>query len=209
MQTTSWGDRATETNDRGPIDGRTARRDRNRTAVLDAVIELFDEGDLSPGVHEVARRSGVSLRSVYRYFDDVDALIAAAIRRQYELAKPHFTIPRLGEGPLDQRIDRFSRARVDLFDRVRNVFVAATVRSRLDRQVAEGLHWSRDKLCEQTRAMFAPELEAMDETEGQITFLTLDVLSQLETLELLRASRELDGDATVNYLVETFTDLLT
>ena len=173
MQTTSWGERAAEQTSPTPTDGRTARRDRNRTAVLDAVIELFDEDDLSPGVHEVARRSGVSLRSVYRYFDDVDALIAAAIERQYERSRPHFTIPRLGQGPLAERIERFCRARVALYLRVRTVFVAATLRARLDRQV---------------------------------TFVTLDVLTQFETLELLRETRDFDEQSTVEYLVETFTD---
>lgn len=209
MQTTSWGERASAPPPSTPTDGRTARRDRNRTAVLDAVIELFDEDDLSPGVHEVARRSGVSLRSVYRYFDDVDALIAAAIERQYELSRPHFTIPRLGQGPLDERIGRFCRARVGLFARVRTVFVAATVRSRLDRQVADGLAWSRKQLRHQTEAMFAPELDALDEADRQMTFVTLDVLSQFETLELLRETRGYDEQATIDYLVDTFTDRLT
>lgn len=208
MQSTSWGERATEPTHPTPTDGRTARRDRNRTAVLDAVIELFDEDDLSPGVHEVARRSGVSLRSVYRYFDDVDALIAAAIERQYELSRPHFTIPRLGQGPLDERIGRFCRARVELFVRVRTVFVAATVRARLDRQVAEGLDWSRKQLRRQTEAMFAPELDALDEADRQMTFVTLDVLSQFETLELLRETRGFGEQATIDYLVDTFTDRL-
>ena len=208
MQTTSRGARGAPPSPPTPTDGRTARRDRNRTAVLDAVIELFDEDDLSPGVHEVARRSGVSLRSVYRYFDDVDDLIAAAIARQYELSRPHFSIPRLGQGTLSERIDRFCRARVSLFTHVRTVFVAATVRGRLDRQVAEGLEWSRRQLSQQTEAMFAPELDELSEADRQMTFVTLDVLSQFETLELLRETRGFDESATVEYLVDTFTDRL-
>ena len=37
------------------VDGRTARRDRNREAVLDAAIELFAEGVLSPSATQVAQ----------------------------------------------------------------------------------------------------------------------------------------------------------
>ena len=59
------------------VDGRTARRDRNRDAVLDAVIELFTEGHVGLVAADVAERSGVSLRSVYRYFDDLEALARA------------------------------------------------------------------------------------------------------------------------------------
>lgn len=205
--TTSWGDESTSTSNT-PTDGRTARRDRNRNAVLDAVIDLFGEGDLSPGVHEVARRSGVSLRSVYRYFDDIDALIAAAIERQYELSRPYFTIPDLGEGPLPERIVRFCHARVALYERVQTVFAASTIRARLDQQVADGLDWCRDQLWRQTKEMFAPELEALPDDESQLARLTLDVLSQFETIELLRRSRELDVDQTIAYLIDTFTDIL-
>ena len=88
-------DQTTEAESR--VDGRTARRDRNRLAVLDAVLELFEEGNMNPGVHEVADRSGVSLRSVYRYFEDLDELITAAIDRHLERTRPLFVIERIGE----------------------------------------------------------------------------------------------------------------
>ena len=52
-----------------PGDGRLARRDRNRIAVLDAAIELFAEGVLDPTPDDVATRAGISARSVYRYFE--------------------------------------------------------------------------------------------------------------------------------------------
>ncbi len=208
MQTISPGGRAAEQTARSTIDGRTARRNRNRNAVLDAVIEFFREGNLSPGVHEVSRRSGVSLRSVYRYFDDVDALIAAAIRRHFELSKPFFTIAELGDGPLDVRIERFCTARIGLFEQVRTVYSAATVRARVDRQVADGLRWCRAQLSRQTEAMFAPELDAMSSDDLQVAELTLDVLTQFETLELLRGARALSVDETVRYLADTFGDVL-
>ncbi len=63
------------------IDGRSARRERNRDAVLDAVIDMFTEGSLTPGPAEVAVRSGVSIRSVHRYFEDTDNMICAAMDR--------------------------------------------------------------------------------------------------------------------------------
>ena len=88
------------------IDGRTARRDRNRDLVLGAVIELFREHQLAPSVSEVARRSGVSLRSVYRYFDDFDALVRAAIDQHQTAIAPLRQIPDLGVGPLDERVVR-------------------------------------------------------------------------------------------------------
>ena len=44
------------------VDGRTARRDRNRTAVLDAILDLIQEGNPLPTVAEISERSGTSHR---------------------------------------------------------------------------------------------------------------------------------------------------
>jgi AcrR family transcriptional regulator len=59
----------------GSTDGRAARRARNRTAVLDAAIALFAEGNLQPTAGDIAARSGVSHRSINRYFPDNRALV--------------------------------------------------------------------------------------------------------------------------------------
>ena len=72
------------------VDGRSAIRDRNREAVLDAVLDLFSEDNLSPGPEEVALRVGLSVRSVYRYFDDHDTLTRAAIARNIERRAPYY-----------------------------------------------------------------------------------------------------------------------
>jgi len=50
-----------------------------RELILRTVAELLEEGDAAElAVPEVARRSGVSLRTVYRYFPTREQLIAAA-----------------------------------------------------------------------------------------------------------------------------------
>lgn len=50
-----------------------------RDVILRTVAELLEEGDAGGlAVPEVARRSGVSLRTVYRYFPTREGLIAAA-----------------------------------------------------------------------------------------------------------------------------------
>ncbi|HAP77906.1 MAG TPA: TetR/AcrR family transcriptional regulator, partial [Acidimicrobiaceae bacterium] len=43
---------------------------------------LYRSGNFDPSIDEIATRSGVSARSVFRYFDDVDDLANAAIDQQ-------------------------------------------------------------------------------------------------------------------------------
>lgn len=191
-----------------PVDGRTARRDRNRLAVLDAVLELFAEGNLDPGVHEVADRSGVSLRSVYRYFEDLDELVTAAIDRHLQRTRPLFDIEGLGEGPLPERVQRFAERRVRLFESVRVIHRASRVRAASDPQVQRGLLDTQLWLASQTQEMFAPELRAMDEPTATDTERTIDLLSQFDALEHLRHRCGLDREETAAFLQRSLLRLL-
>lgn len=66
------------------VDGRSARAARTRDAVVDAVLALCDEGQIRPTAGEIAERAGVSVRSVYVHFDDLDDLFTAAAARHYQ-----------------------------------------------------------------------------------------------------------------------------
>ena len=190
------------------VDGRTARRHRNRAAVLDAVVELFAEGDLTPGVHDVAERSGVSLRSVYRYFTDVDDLIAAAIDRQVAAAAPYFEIADAAPGPAPARIRRFCERRIALFCEVRTVYRAAIIRAADQERVAEGVERCRSQLSQQVAAVFGPELDAFGDGERRVVGGMLDAISQLETIELLFADQGHDRDTAVDFLEAALTRIL-
>ena len=44
------------------VDGRRLRRERNVAAVIDAVLEMFEDESLTPTIERAAERSGLSLR---------------------------------------------------------------------------------------------------------------------------------------------------
>ena len=71
-----------------PADGRSARRERNRDAVLDALVELTTEGLDDPSIDDIADRAGVSYRSVYRYFRDRSEMMDEATDRAVAWIKP-------------------------------------------------------------------------------------------------------------------------
>lgn len=96
-------------------DGRVARRQNNRVAVLDAVIELFESGSVEPSVEEVAALCDVSTRSIYRYFHHRDQLIREALHHLGSRLSPHMRLQMVGNGPLDVRIERFTRNRTDIY----------------------------------------------------------------------------------------------
>jgi AcrR family transcriptional regulator len=87
-----------------PPDGRVARRERNQNAVLDVVLEMFAEDMMFPSIEQASKRSGLSLRSLYRYYADPAELVESAIKRNREQTMEIAHLPRIGEGPIDDRL---------------------------------------------------------------------------------------------------------
>jgi AcrR family transcriptional regulator len=170
---------------RAQVDGRTARRDRNSEAVLDAVRELFVEGNYTPTAEAVAARSGVSLRSVYRYFEDTEALFRAAIARRVAQAEPLFVLPDLGEGALDDRIARLVDHRLALYAALGPEARAAVLRGPSAPLVNEALDARRRLLFTQLEAHFAPELRSIGGVRAKALLRCMDLLLQFESLEHL------------------------
>jgi len=171
------------------LDGRTARRQRNRDAVLDAVLELFTEGSLSPCAPEVAERSGVSLRSVYRYFDDTDELIRLAIARNMSRIRPLFVVEGLGEGAMEERVERIVASRVRLFSE-NAPMMRATLRTAPTNEIIRQQHeHNLEELRRQIEAMFEPELGLLARVEQREVVAAMDVLLGFSALEHLTCSR--------------------
>lgn len=175
------------------IDGRTARRDRNRELVLDAVLELFREDATYPGPAQVAERSGLSLRSVYRYYDDMDELVRAAMARHLARVAPLFVLDDPGVGSLHDRIDRIVTQRFRLYGALAPMVRAALQRERANQLIHDRLVEVREELRHQVQAMFEPELARRDAATRKEIVAGIDVLLQFETFELLRRHRGLSG----------------
>src|SRR5450432_1696016 len=79
------GSRGQPPSDSEPADGRAARSHRSRRAIVDAMRALHAEGDLRPTAPRVAGRAGVSLRTVWQHFADMETLLLEAGRRDLEI----------------------------------------------------------------------------------------------------------------------------
>src|SRR5260370_25161184 len=138
-------------------DGRSARAERTRDAVVDALLALIHEGELRPTAARIAERAGVSLRSVFQHFDDMEALLASAgarhIDRIGELARPL---------PYDSPLERRVRALVDQRSRIFEFTTPVRRSSMLQEPFSAALQAARDRMLafalDEAQQLFAPEL---------------------------------------------------
>ncbi|MEL6983519.1 MAG: TetR/AcrR family transcriptional regulator [Actinomycetota bacterium] len=172
-------------------DGRAARRQRNITAVLDVAVAMFTEGELFPTVEQVSKRSGVSVRSIYRYFPEPADLHEAAIGRHRERTEPLAHLPSIGQGSLADRIDDFVAMRLRLHDGVGATYRATVHNAPNQPRLEEQLARARADLRRQLERQFAPELGELAVADQAAVATASDVLTQLDSIELLRHHRML------------------
>ncbi|MEL7209300.1 MAG: helix-turn-helix domain-containing protein, partial [Actinomycetota bacterium] len=131
-----------------PLDGRVARRQRNIDAVLDVVLEMFAEEAMFPTIEQAAKRSGLSVRSLYRYFADPAELLEATIKRSDEVGNRLARLHGIGQGPLDVRIDEYVSMRLRLHDGIGPVFRATVANATRLPRIRDELTKNRNALRE-------------------------------------------------------------
>ena len=184
-------------------DGRRLRREQNREAVLDAMVSLFTEGALQPTTDEIAERAGVSARSLFRYFDDVEDLYRAAIERHLAAARPLLDLGVGPEAPLPVRVERLVDARLRMYDAVGPAARAARASAHRSPVVAGQLREARSFLRRQLRSLFAPELA------GRPAVLpAVDVLCSFESYDLLRGDQRMSRASAEAALTAALMELL-
>jgi TetR/AcrR family transcriptional regulator of autoinduction and epiphytic fitness len=177
-----------------PSDGRNLRRDRNRDTVVTTLLELYREGDLSPSADAIAARAGISVRSLFRYFDDAEAMVRAAIARQQEHLAPLYALDVPPTLPLAERVERFVAARVQLLEGMGEVGrVARAVATRQPLVLAE-LARIRGTLRRQLTAVFADELDALPPDRRSAAAAAADVVASWESFDLMRNDQGLSRD---------------
>lgn len=189
-------------------DGRRLRRDRNRDAVVHALLNLYNEGNLNPSTEEIAVRSGVSARSLFRYFDDVDDLCQAAINQQQHNVRHLYNVE------FDSTLDLRGRAaalvaqRAELFEAVESVAIVSRLRAPFQLIVADTLTQGRRYLRSQLARLFAPELERLGPLSAT-RLAAADILTSFETWLLLRDDQRLTRAKASAAMADGLVALLT
>jgi AcrR family transcriptional regulator len=172
------------------LDGRLARRETTRSAVVDALLALIEEGDRRPTAPRIAERAGVSLRSVFQHFTDLEALFAVAADRQTaRIAALVHPVPTTG--PLRGRIDVFVAQRARVCEAVAPVRRAALLMEPFSHEIAGRLRRGRTLARGEVARVFARELARRRPAARRELLEALTVASAWSTWEALRAHQRL------------------
>lgn len=194
--------------ERDTTDGRQLRRLRNREAVVEALLDLYRDGNLRPSTEEIAARSGLSPRSLFRYFDDVNDLIRTAVARQEERALPLVLIEISADAPLEARVESLVGQRFRLYETVGNAAAVSRLRAPFQPLLAAELQRNRRFLRGQLLNLFGPELADLGQPTGASVLATVDILTSFESLQLLRHDQGLTESEAKGVVTDALLVLL-
>ncbi len=181
-----WGVPPTDV-DQGLTDGRRQRGLRNREAVVDAILALINETGELPAVGEVAERSGVSVRSVFRHFEDLESLHAVAVERHMRSVMQ--IIEPVDQGaPLADRVAAVVDQRSRLFETITPMRRVAERLQHTSSAVADGLTFSLRSLRRHAIDSFAPELDALPAPARRDAAAAVDVALSWATWNHVRTA---------------------
>lgn len=151
------------------IDGRTARGARTREAIIDALYDLLREGHGDTGARAIAERAGVSTRSVFQHFEDLETVYAEVAARQADAINPHLA-PIDPLVPIAERVDRLAAARDEMYSIIAPVRRAVNVHrtARTSPLVRNNLNRLHRAMREQVAATFPREVSGDERLLAQI-----------------------------------------
>ena len=152
-------------------------------------MQLVKDGDIRPTAPRIAEQAGVSVRSVFQHFDDLETLFSMVTLRSFDglgaLIKPIAS-----DLPLEARVEALVSQRVELLEAITPIRRAAAVHAPFSPSIQQGVSAGQQFLRKQVAAAFEPELAAVDEPRREQLLHMLTTVTAWPSWEMMRT---LDG----------------
>lgn len=171
--------------DSPPRDGRAARALRTRKAVADALLELIWEGELRPTSKKIAERAGVSERTIFQHFADLETLFSVAASRVGDRI-----LRNLGyisaDGLFEERLRAYLDEILYLHEAMTPMRRASRLHESFSPVIDDALTWMRETLRRGVERVFAQELTRWSGDEQREVVEALAVIGAWSSWEHMR-----------------------
>lgn len=189
------------------VDGRALRTQRTREMLVAANLALLEEGELRASAQCVADRAGVSVRTLFLHFADMEELFAATAATI--LAEQRRSARRIPPDlPVEVRIERFSRQRARRLEHLAPYALASQVREPFSAMLRGYRVKHVQAVAAQIEELFAAELPQDPAVREQIV-QAMTVASTWGSWSVLRQHLGLGVSRSRAVMARTLTSLLT
>ena len=190
------------------VDGRSLRRERNRQDIVNALLDLIETGETEISAALIASKAGLSERSIFRYFDDVNDLYRSVCDLAFSKEIEFALIDDAGVGSLDTKIENFVNQRVRIYTMNEKIAPAARSFAFKNPIIKNQLVVGRKLLRNQIITHFSEELSAFDKQQQQVAVAIIDSLTTFEYYDMMRSEQKMSVQAIKSVLTESIRKAL-
>lgn len=183
-------------------DGRRQRTERSRNAIVNAALDLINEGQLTPTAQQISERAGVGIRTFFRHFEDMNQLSKAvdeSIRDDYI----ELTLGGDRQGSVAERITHAVEQHADLYDRNSNIILSAAA-MRWKNEFLVHNYAKTQRGLRKDLDNWLPELLEVDRTTRE----AVDAIASFEMWHRLRGHQGLSKKSSIEIVSKLIKDLL-
>jgi AcrR family transcriptional regulator len=173
------------------VDGRTLRSERTHKRIIDAVIQLVEEGNPHLRTAEIAERAEVSVRSIFQHFPDLESLYLSVADAQLRSILADLQ-PVQTDGSLEERVAALVAERAKLSERTLPMRkLAARFEASSDAATARA-RFGRDVQRRRSEIAFKAELAKTPDDERKQLLDAIQAATDSDAWALLRHHTKLD-----------------
>ena len=185
-------------------DGRRLRSERSRKAMIDAALELIEDGNYAPTAKQISARAGVGIRSFFRQFEDMDQFFAAVDEQTVGSFWERFLHEGDREGVLAERLDSIVATYAKAFEEHRSLLLA-TKSLRWSSRVLKENYERYQQISRANKERWLPEIRQLPSDERELA----DAYLSFEMWHRLRDIQGLSCETTETLILKALENLLT
>ena len=153
------------------VDGRILRSQKSQSIILDAIIKLINSGNYYPTAEEVAKESGIAIRTVFRQFADMESLLMKVDELiNHKLLNDEKEIKL--DLPLVSRLELIIEERLYYYEKYENIMIA-TITQLPKYKILQKKYPEYQKLLRKRTEKIIPELSNIKTNNQELIDATL------------------------------------
>lgn len=188
-------------------DGRRLRSARTKQSIMEAYIELLRERPEIPTAAQIAARAGISTRSIFERFVDLQGLSLATADHAFALGEAQ-AVARDVDGDRPTRLRSHVETRARTCERWLPVWRVVVANQGKLGELRDRVRFIRQAIVKRMELMYRPELAALSAEERRDLLIALESLIDFESWGRMREEHGLSFDEACSVWVRMIDRML-
>ena len=189
------------------IDGRRRRSEQTRQAIIDAYLDLVRANQEPPTAQEIAKRAGISTRSVFERFTDLLTLSLAVADYAFEQALAQAAAPNV-DADFNTRLKAQVEVRAAICEQWLPLWRTLLRYQSQSEELSLRIKRIRAAMMSRIALVYGPELSMLPEPERAQLLICLDILTGLESWGRMREDHGLSTESARDLWIKAIARML-